>query len=481
MTKDVIALTPRMPDPAALLVALAAGGTELDVAVTGEGAVLQLVGAAGRPLVSVEAPVLVQVPGEVERLLGTPSATPVWWTETRASTAVPEAGELAGAVAGRLAEVLGGSVWPRGAGRVAAVAVTSEVSAAPAPEGALPTVDVVTESTAVVLADRPVVPLTAWLSDVLRTTAGFGAALQIVTPGHCRLSLPLRTALTGAPNRWVVRDPECGYYDGLSGAVLRWQDGTFTPDRDGAGQSRPAQAFQQVDDSGERRLTVSFRTSRPAEEELLLGGALETVWRALTGEPPSGWGTAEPVNLPWSPRQLTDLARSRVPEPTLITVVGGPGRPGLATVRVSRTSAGVEEDVVLSLGYGSSEPVPLEAVAGLAETLAGGHGLISMLVTVGPGRRDLSLAPRLVAPPLPVSFTLGGDGVAEVTLTHARRPPLVVRPVQVGPSKRPGLHYPLGDGTDPGAWEALESLLSHLRASGPAGSHGPGPDPRGRG
>lgn len=91
MTKDVIALTAKMPDTTALMVALTAGGADLDAQAVGEGAVIQLLGAAGRPLVSVEAPVLVQVPGEVERLLGTPSATPVWWTETRASTAVPEA------------------------------------------------------------------------------------------------------------------------------------------------------------------------------------------------------------------------------------------------------------------------------------------------------------------------------------------------------------------------------------------------------
>ncbi|MCJ1678177.1 DUF6177 family protein [Streptomyces sp. APSN-46.1] len=42
---------------------------------------------------------------------------------------------------------------------------------------------------------------------------------------------------------------------------------------------------------------------------------------------------------------------------------------------------------------------------------------------------------------------------------------MAVRPVPVGPSKRPGLHYPLGDGTDPGTWEVLDTLLTHLRHS----------------
>ncbi|RST00009.1 hypothetical protein EF910_33210 [Streptomyces sp. WAC07149] len=467
MTKDVIALTAKMPDTTALMVALTAGGADLDAQAVGDGAVIQLLGAAGRPLVSVEAPVLVQVPGEVERLLGTPSATPVWWTETRASTAVPEAAPLAGAVAGRLAEVLGGTVWPEGAGHVGVVPVTSEASAAPAPVGALPTVDVVTESTAVVLADRPVIGLTAWLSDVLRTTAAFGAALHVVTPDHCRLSLPLRTALAGAPNRWVVQDPASGYYDGLSGAVLAWQDGTFAPVRDEAGDARLAAAFRRAEASGERRLTVQFRTEHPAEEGLLVGRSLEAAWRTLTGGPPAGWGTAEPVNLPWSPRQLTDLARSRAPEPTLVTAVGSPERPALATVRVLRTAAGVEEDVTLSLGYGPSEEVPLDALARLAEELVAGHGLVSMLAALGPGRRDLSLTPRVSVPAVPVSFTLGGAGVAEATLTQARRPPLEVKPVQVGPQRRPGLHYPLGEGGDPAAWESLSVLLAHLRTAVP--------------
>ncbi|MFF4578325.1 DUF6177 family protein [Streptomyces sp. NPDC001389] len=468
MTKDVIALTPKMPDAAALLVALAAGGADLDAATAGEGAVVQLLGAGGRPLVSVEAPVLVQVPGEAERLLGTPSDTPVWWTETRASTAVPEAADLAGAVAGRLAEVLGGRVWPEGAGRVATVPVASEASAAPAPAGALPTVDVVTASTAVVLADRPVVPLTAWLSDVLRTTAAFGAALHLVTPAHCRISLPLRTVLTGVPNRWVVQDPAGGYYDGLSGAVLAWQDGTFAPARDAQGRARPAEAFgRPATEPGERRLTVQLRTERPAEADTLLGGGLEAAWRTLTGAGPAGWGTAEPVNLPWFPRQLTDLARGRMPDPTLVTVVGRPDRPALATVRVTRTATGIEEDATLSLGYGPTEEVPLEAVRELAEVLVAGHGLVSMLVSLGPGRRDPSLAPRYSAPALPVSFTLGASGVAEATLTAARRPPLALTPVQLGPQHRPGLHYPLGDGADPAGWDSLSTLLAHLRTAVP--------------
>ncbi|MER5490738.1 DUF6177 family protein [Streptomyces sp. NPDC002490] len=475
MTKDLIALTPRMPDPLTLLVGLHAGGPGTRATATADGAVVQLLGAGGRPLVSVESPVLVQVPGEVDRLLGPRSAAaapvPVWWTETRASSAVPEAEPLAGSVVGRLAHLLGGTVWPPGAGGTGVVPVESD----PGPDGTegttaivaedpLPAVDVVTESTVVVLADRPVVPLTAWLAEVLRTTAARGSALQIVTPAHCRLSHHLRTALTGPPNRWVVQHADCGYYDGLTGAVLGWRDGTFAVVPDAAGGSAPAAPYRPAGPTGERQLAVSFRTAYPPEAELLLGRSLELAWRTLTGAPPAGWGTAEPINLPWSPRQLTDLARARMPEPTFVTAVGAPGRPALATVRITRTTAGVEEDVTLTVGHGEGERVPLDAVQDLAAALADGeHGLISLLATLRPARRDLTAPPVFEAPPVPLAFTLGPEGVLETTLTHARRPPLALRPVQLGPEARPALHYPLGDGTHAEAWHALDVLLTHLR------------------
>ncbi|MFI6524920.1 DUF6177 family protein [Streptomyces uncialis] len=474
MTKDVIALTPKMPDALSLLVGLHAGGPGTEVTATADGAVVQLLGSGGRPLVSVESPLLVQVPGEIERLLGAESAAqapvPVWWTETRASSAVPEAERLAGSVVGRLTHLLGGTVWPPGAGTIGVVPVESDPgdgtdqTAVIVAEDALPAVDVVTESTVVVLADRPVVPLTAWLSEVLRTTAAQDSALQIVTPAHCRLSHHLRTALTGPPNRWVVQHPDCGYYDGLTGAVLGWQHGTFAVVTDESGQGTVAEPYRPSGPTGEHQLTVSFRTAYPPEGELLLGRSLELAWRTLTGAPPAGWGTAEPVNLPWSPRQLTDLARGRVPEPTLITAVGSPDRPALATVRITRTTAGVEENVTLTIGYGEGERVPLDAVRTLAGALADGeHGLISLLATLGPARRDLTAPPVFEAPPVPLSFTLGAEGVLETTLTHARRPPLTLRPVQLGPEARPALHYPLGDGTHAEAWNTLDVLLTHLR------------------
>lgn len=463
MTRDVIALTPKMPNVWALMASLYAGGADLDLSAAADGAVVQLHGPGGRPLVSVESPVLVQVPGEAERLLGQRTEAPFWWTEARASTAVPEAERLAGVVCGRLTALLGGSTWPPEAASTEVV----DVSAVPSAGSGQPAVDVVTDHAAVVLIDRPVVALTSWLAEIMRTAVASRRSLQIVTPAGVRLTPAARTTLARVPNRWVVQDPECGYYDGLSGAVLRWQDGAFSPVLSRDGQGTVAAAFtRRADDADEapgRQLIVALRTVHKADERLLLGGALEAAWEALTGTAPAGWGTAEPVNLPWSPRQLTDLARERAPEPSQLIVVGTPDRPAMATVRVTRTSKGVEEDAVLTVGYAAGEKPPLDRVEPLAETLVREHGLRTMLASVRRARADLTTAPRLEGPPLPAAFTLGPDDVHAIGLDHARRPPVEVRAVGLGPTTRPALHYPLGDGEDTQAWGRLQQLTAHLK------------------
>ncbi|MFD7130483.1 DUF6177 family protein [Streptomyces sp. NPDC059894] len=458
MTKDVIALTPKMPDQASLLAALHAGGPDLELTATDEGAVIHLRTTAGRPLVSVEAPLLVHVSGEAERLLGVESAAPqapYWWTEVRASTATPEAEPLAGSVCGRLTTLLGGTTWPPGTAHTTRVTVPDE---SPGTQD-FPVVDVLTDSTAVVLSDRPLLPLTAWLSDVLRTTAQSNRALHLVTPPHVRLTLPLRAALGGMPNRWVVQDPQGGYYDGLSGVRLAWRSGTFLPTGDPHADAFAAGAAS----TPQRQLTVSFRTVHAPDERLVLGRSLEAAWRHLTGAPPVGWGTAEPINLPWSPHRLTDLARDRAPAPTRLLAVGGPDRPAIATHRVTRTTAGVAEEVTLTLGYDRPQDMPLDALESLAATLVTEHGLATMLTTVRAARADLTLPPHLEGPPLPVSFTLGPRDAGETGLSRAGRPPLATRPRQLGSPARPALHYPLGDGTDPESWKALQTLRNHLK------------------
>ncbi|WP_406342654.1 DUF6177 family protein [Streptomyces sp. NBC_01578] len=472
MTKDVIALTRRMPDPLTVLAGLLSGGPDKLVETVGEDAVVRLCDEQGRPLVSVEAPLLVQVAGEAERLLGaTAPAVPFWWTEARATTGVEEAERLAGTFAARLIALAGGSAWPPEAARSVAVVKTDGVSVAPTPAAAQPAIDALTDKVAVVIQDRPVVAMTAWLSDAFRATADAELGLQIVTSPGTTLSPAVRNSLTGWPSRWVVQDERDGYYDGLSGAVLSWQNGMFatveaadaTPDDP---RTPVAASFEEFADTGERQLAISFRTVHPADDRLVLGGALESVWRELTGNPPAGWGTAEPANLPWSLRQLTDVAHDRSPAPTWVVVVGGPDRPGLATVRISRTTGGVEEDVTLAFGYGADEEPPVDALPRVAEILATRHHLQSMLIQLRKARRDLAVPPRFEGPGVPVAFVLGAEEVREMPGDRARRTPLSEPPVQLGPKTRPALYYPLpGDPSDLSGWQDFERLMRHLKGA----------------
>ncbi|MFI0261899.1 DUF6177 family protein [Streptomyces sp. NPDC017056] len=471
MTKDVIALTQRMPNPSAMLAGLLSGGPDKLVDTAGEGALMRLCDAEGRPLVSVEAPLLVQVAGEAERLLGaTPPPVPYWWTEARATTGVEHAEHLAGTFAARLATLADGSAWPPEAAQSLAVVQTDDVGVVPAP-AAQPTVDVLTDKVAVVIQDRPVVAMTAWLQDAFRTAGDAGLGLQIVSPAGTTLSPAVLHGLSNWPCRWVVRDERDGYYDGQSGAVLRWQDGMFTPVAGPAPTADDpgtpvAASYQEVTDTGERQLAVTFRTAHPADERLVLGGALESIWRELTGKPPAGWGTAEPANLPWSPRQMTDIAYERAPEPTWFVVVGSPGRPGLATVRVSRTKAGVEEHVTLAFGYGSDEELPVDALPGAAEMLATRHSLLSMLVQVRKARRDLAVPPRFEGPGVPLAFVLGAEEVRQMPGDRARKTPLPQPPVPLGPKTRPAMYYPLpGDPLDLSGWQDFERLMRHLKGT----------------
>ncbi|WP_026162444.1 hypothetical protein [Kribbella catacumbae] len=113
MTYDLVALVDGRPSSDDVLAGLAAAGEELGVRAVSGGAVVQLCDEENLPLVSIELPLLVQVPGEVERMLGTAVGsveTPAWWVEIRA-TARDGAREIAERYANILINRLGGKVW----------------------------------------------------------------------------------------------------------------------------------------------------------------------------------------------------------------------------------------------------------------------------------------------------------------------------------------------------------------------------------
>jgi hypothetical protein len=323
-----------------------------------------------------------------------------------------------------------------------------------------PAVDVVTGRVAVVLQDRPVVPLSAWLADAIRLCGGSGRGLQVVTPPAARLTTPLRFALDGPDTRWVVRDDAGAIcYDGLSGRRLHWDGDAFAPAPAGPDAGpKLAPEFTDPDRPAGRQLLLEVRLRHPATATARLGGALEVLCAALTGGPPRGWGTAEPATEPWDRDELTGFARRRAPAPTLLVVVGGGDRPAVGTTRVSRAASGVDETVTLVVG--GAHP---DAVGRVAEELATREPLVSLLAQVCPGQDDTIWAPRLAGLPVPVGLAVGPDEVARLGLDHALAAPVpVAHPL--GDPSRPAVWFHLGDGTTPAGWDRLTAVLRHVGA-----------------
>jgi hypothetical protein len=114
VTCDIVALVRNQPDVHTVIDGMLAFGQDLRPREL-DGGVTHLYDPGGRLLVSIEAPVFVQVPGEVERMLGSDLSgrlgTPVWWVDVRACADVPEAARMARRFADDLVRWLGGLVW----------------------------------------------------------------------------------------------------------------------------------------------------------------------------------------------------------------------------------------------------------------------------------------------------------------------------------------------------------------------------------
>jgi hypothetical protein len=108
VTYDVIALTSAMPDLPGLMAALMATGEDLRVDTPESGGAIRLYTPDDEPILIIDAPTYLQVPGEARRLLGDTAASltePLWWIEIRAverGSARAYARTLATALAQRL-------------------------------------------------------------------------------------------------------------------------------------------------------------------------------------------------------------------------------------------------------------------------------------------------------------------------------------------------------------------------------------------
>jgi hypothetical protein len=314
-----------------------------------------------------------------------------------------------------------------------------------------PAADALTSKAMVVLQERPVVPFTTWLAEGLRLCSETGRGLQLVTPPESRITMPLRLVLTGPNSRWVVR-ADGGYYDGLTGVPLRWDGEMFIVEPEARAYA-PNYTAPPTGPVG-AQLTVTFRVRHTPGSTI--GGAAERLCRALTGEPPGGWGTSEPATAVWRLEDLGEMFGSRVSTAVWLTLVGGDGagRPAVGTMLLSQVGDAAEEAVTLVVGYADPQAAPIASLPTVVGALAADYALISCFAQASPGLTDLTTGPRWVGPAAPVGLAVGGSAPGPPGIPGQR----------IGEMTSPTMWYSLGDGRRQEGWQRYEQLTGYLRA-----------------
>lgn len=326
-----------------------------------------------------------------------------------------------------------------------------------------PGVDLVTDEAAVMMQERPVIGLSAWLIDAAAATQAEGRQLQLVTPPDVRLSFAARSRLFSGRNaRWVVRDADEAY-DGLTGIRLHWDGQKFAPasleGTAGGEAERLGIAWAAAGLDVRANLQVLARVRYPALDTTVIGRATEFLFRELTGAPPGGWGTEEPVSQLWNVNSLTAYCHRRSPRPSLLTVVGRPQpdvRPAAGTVVVNSRPRGLEETVTMAVAQQGLEPPDPETVRGVVARLAEEVELVTVLVSAAGAAADTTSYPHFTGFPGPVGLAVGPDETRP-------RPDEQALPFElIGPASNPAAWYPLGDGTRMSDWGRLSGLLRPL-------------------
>ena len=314
-----------------------------------------------------------------------------------------------------------------------------------------PGLDLVTDEVALMMQDRPVVGLSAWLLDAVAAAEREGRGVQLVTPAGVRLSYPARTRLfSGRNTRWVVQTGGEAY-DGLTGAKLNWDGKKFAP----VSRGELAAAWTADPERLEVRanLQVLARVRYPTLDSTVVGRATELLVTELTGAPPIGWGTEEPVNRPWNADSLTAYCHRRSPRPSLLTVVGAATDgvlPATGSAVINSRPAGIEETVMLAVAQPGLEPPDAEKVRDVIGRLAEEVELVTVLVSAAGAAADTTSYSHFTGFPGPIGLAIGPQEARIGTATTS---------VPIGPASRPAAWYGLGDGTRMPDWERLGDLL----------------------
>lgn len=460
----MIALLSESPGRRSLLDALVAAGPTLRVRLVAEGTVVQLRDDDGRLVLAMQAAQRLAVSAEADRLLSDGvsddlPAQPLWVEIRGAELEDIDTAAAARRFAQHLVDKHGGVLWEAG-------------SHLPRDDRNLlgstqhPAVSVVTEKNAVLVQDRPMVPLSSWLVDALAEFGRKGLGLQLVTASTSVITHALRWFLSRRGATWVVRAPDGHYYDGFNGLPLIWErEVGFVTDPEVDADAGPNQAFRALAEEGlGTQLHVDLQVDHPVSSDLELGGSAEMLAERLAGARPALWGVSEPLTREWTPAGVTAMVRNRAPGQSLLIFSGRPGgdetRPFVGSLRVSRTPSGVREHLFFTVGYRPDEEPELDALKPLARELSVGDGLRSMTVHRAFGRSDLTYPPRWAGVSVPVGLAVGPEGVLAAGRDKALAAP--VRGVPFGPPMTPVVWYRIGDGVEPDSWDRFRALMEHL-------------------
>ncbi|MBR8744838.1 DUF6177 family protein [Nocardiopsis sp. MG754419] len=465
MSRDVIALLPENPGRRSLLEALAAADPALRIRLVAEGTLVELRDDDGRLLLAVQSGQRLATASEVDRLLGEDltddlPAQPLWVEARGAEVEDVATRDLARRFAEALVERHGGVVWE------AEPRLTRDAPLLGATDH--PAVSAVTEKNAVLVQDRPVVPLSNWVVDALARYGREGLGLQMVTPSSSTITHALRGLLAEPNATWVVRTAGGHHYDGFNGLPLVWRENVgYVADPRARTEEGPHADFRAREEYVTGSLLhVDLQVDHPAFDELELGEVVELLSTRLAGAPPSVWGVAEPLAQEWDTGRLTALARGRAPGETTVLFHGPHGAEPTFSGRwrAARTASGVREHVRFTVG---SEGQPdLDALEPLVRALAEQDGLRSMTVRRAMGRADLTQPPRWAGVPVPVGLAVGAEGVNAVGKATALAAPVKGR--AFGPPMTPVVWYRIGDGAEPDGWTRFKALMRHLRPPSPS-------------
>jgi hypothetical protein len=337
-----------------------------------------------------------------------------------------------------------------------------------------PGVDLITEKVAVVMQDRPVVGMSAWLSDVLTSAKMENRDVQLITSTDTKLTWPVRSMMfAGLYSRWVVTAKDGESFDGLSGSRLKWDGEMFVARslaRPGEQNSDLHPEFVvQEQPFGHLQLTVRVRHKPVAG--IVLGQVAERLFTATTGAGPAGWATSEPVTQPWNRTALTDYCRDRAPDPTWLVLAGQPGpefKPAIGTLELRRTKSGLDETVTMAVAQPGMDFPSLTSIGDLIDDVADNAELISAMVMGANGAADASYLPRFGGVACPIGLAVGNEAVQASSVAELLKVEGIDNAMAIGPAHAPAIWYPIGGGRGPGDWEKYAAVMKKIVPAGAA-------------